>query len=408
MRFTQNRRRLNARFVMRTCSVLCFTGMAGNIAFSGQAWASPPEQSLYSFTGPDGYYPSGAPVLDRHGNLFGVTASGGEANNDGVVYELSPPSTSGQPWTYTQLYAFTGGTDGSGPVDALVLNKSGDLIGVTNKAGASGNGTVFELSPSKSGYTFQVLHAFTGTDGANPTHGVTLDQNGTAYGVTFGGGTAGNGVIYKLTPPAKKGAAWSFVKIHELTSADGTSGPYGLVTIKNGTLYGATHSGYGAIYRLRLSSRAFSVIYAFNGGADGAYPTSVTFDPNNVLVGATSGAGNSNKGTVYQLRQKDNAWIENTVASFDGQSCGEAFTNLYVATDGNYFGTANYPGCIFEVKISASGTSGKIISLDSELKSAAPLGGVAVNAKGDLFGTDSQGGTDLGGEVWEVLNAALH
>jgi uncharacterized repeat protein (TIGR03803 family) len=45
------------------------------------------EIDLHNFGGNDGYYPSGAPVLDANGNLYGTTQYGG--TGDGVVWEIA-------------------------------------------------------------------------------------------------------------------------------------------------------------------------------------------------------------------------------------------------------------------------------------------------------------------------------
>jgi uncharacterized repeat protein (TIGR03803 family) len=78
-------------------------------------------KSLYSFTNsPDGTTPYGAVVKDKSGNLFGTTSAGG-ASGFGTVYELSKSGKE------TVLYSFTGGADGSVPYADLVIDKSGNL-----------------------------------------------------------------------------------------------------------------------------------------------------------------------------------------------------------------------------------------------------------------------------------------
>jgi hypothetical protein len=78
--------------------------------------------------------------------LFGV--AGGDANNSGVIFELSQ---SGGSWLFSVLHTFTG-PDGIQP-NNLMLDGAGNLYGVANygdKAGCinqSGCGTVFKLSP---------------------------------------------------------------------------------------------------------------------------------------------------------------------------------------------------------------------------------------------------------------------
>ena len=50
--------------------------------------------------------------------------------------------------------------------------------------GTSGNGTVYELTPSGNGYTESVLYSFSGPDGADPYDGLVFDNKGNLFGTT--------------------------------------------------------------------------------------------------------------------------------------------------------------------------------------------------------------------------------
>jgi hypothetical protein len=65
---------------------------------------------LYSFSGTDGSSPSGV-TFGPSGVLYGTTWVGG-TNNDGVVFELVPP-TSGGSWTELTLLELDGTGDGA-------------------------------------------------------------------------------------------------------------------------------------------------------------------------------------------------------------------------------------------------------------------------------------------------------
>jgi uncharacterized repeat protein (TIGR03803 family) len=99
--------------------------------------------TLASFNGGNGASPYAGLVMDGSGNLYGTTSSGG-ASSDGTVFELAHGSG-----TPTTLASFNG-TNGSDPVAGLILDGSGNLYGATERGGASGDGTVFELSNSPS------------------------------------------------------------------------------------------------------------------------------------------------------------------------------------------------------------------------------------------------------------------
>lgn len=109
------------------------------------------ETVLYSFTGSaGGAFPSGNVVFDAEGNLYGTTFSGG-ADDFGTVFELTSSGTE------KVLYSFTGGTDGGAPQDGLVYDTHGNLYGVTftggnldghcSEGGGLGCGVVFKVTP---------------------------------------------------------------------------------------------------------------------------------------------------------------------------------------------------------------------------------------------------------------------
>jgi len=162
---------------------------------------------LYSFAGqPDGAYPGGTLLRDAHGNLYGTTAAGGTGNNAacgggcGTVFELS---SSGR---YRVLYNFRGTPDGSAPGN-LIQDSEGNFYGTTelggNPANFSGSGTVFKLTPAG---RETVLYTFTGgADGAYPLASLVMDKQGNLYGITEEGGASGFGslgfgTVFKVVP----------------------------------------------------------------------------------------------------------------------------------------------------------------------------------------------------------------
>ncbi|MGB8768039.1 MAG: choice-of-anchor tandem repeat GloVer-containing protein [Candidatus Korobacteraceae bacterium] len=88
--------------------------------------------------------PQGNLTLDQAGNLYG-TAFGGRYGN-GVVFQLAP---SGSGWVLDVLYSFEGGIDGANPYGPLIFDRRGDLYGATS-GGPGSSGTVFMLSGSGS------------------------------------------------------------------------------------------------------------------------------------------------------------------------------------------------------------------------------------------------------------------
>ncbi len=162
---------------------------------SGSDWT---ENTLYGFqSASDGGKPFGGLVFDDTGTLYGATSSGGPGSG-GTAYDLTPSNGS---WTFDVLYGFTSSAYQPGPYGSLTFDAAGNLYGTATKDGAHGAGSVFRLTPSGSGWTETDLYDFTGSsDGGVPYGNVLLDANGNLYGTASQGGTNGYGVIWEITP----------------------------------------------------------------------------------------------------------------------------------------------------------------------------------------------------------------
>ena len=185
-------------------------------ASPGSPWT---EMTLYNFAGlNDGMEPM-ALVAGDHGEFYGVAIYGGTYGN-GIVFMLQPPATPGNPWTETPLYSF-GQQEGDG-ADPIGITRAanGTIYGATLDLFAGHAGTIFELTPPVApggAWTETVLHRFgTGKDGCYPFFAPTIASDGSLYGTTYGTiiiitypGYAGDGTVFKLTPPATPGGAWT-------------------------------------------------------------------------------------------------------------------------------------------------------------------------------------------------------
>ena len=102
-------------------------------------------------------------------------------------------------------------------------------------------GIMFIATPATQAQTYKVIYNFTG--GAGPEAGVTMDARGNLYGTTFEGGSAGKGIVYKLT---NKNSTWVFTPLYAFAGGnDGALPQSGVVFGPNGTLYGTTTYGDG-------------------------------------------------------------------------------------------------------------------------------------------------------------------
>lgn len=159
----------------------------------GMAPARAGEIVLHSFIpNPHGAGPYASVCSGPAGKLYGTTAFGGRAGA-GVVYYVDAAGRE------TVVHSFTGSADGVAPFAGVTCDSAGNLYGTTYGGGSAGAGVVFKLDAT--GHE-AVLHSFTGgADGAGP-NAVIRDRAGNLYGTTSGGGSAGAGVVYKVTAGA--------------------------------------------------------------------------------------------------------------------------------------------------------------------------------------------------------------
>jgi len=308
----------------------------------------------------DGAGPEAGLVQATNGDLYGTTFVEGANGQGGTVFKITPSGT------LTTLYSFcsqSGCTDGAQPEAGLAQATNGDLYGTTAYGGASGDGTVFKITPSG---TLTTLYSFCSqggcTDGANPEAGLVQATNGGLYGTTEAGGANGAGTVFKITPSG------TLTTLHSFCSQSGcTDGAYpeaGLVQATNGDLYGTTNVG-----------GAYGGPYADSGG------------------------------TVFKISASGTL---TTLYSFCFQtSCGDgAFPagGLVQATDGNFYGTASY---------GEAGNDGSVFSLNVGLGpfvETQPTSG-KVGAAVKVLGTNLTGATGVtfngGAAVFTVVSPSL-
>jgi uncharacterized repeat protein (TIGR03803 family) len=128
------------------------------------------------------------------------------ASGCGTVFELKVDRTTatGYASTPTTLVSFNGGTDGLLPFGGLIADTQGNLFGTTSGLGSAGYGTVFEIktdSTTATGYasTPTTLVSFNGLDGAYPIQTLIADLHGNLFGTAESGGATGYGTVIEVT-----------------------------------------------------------------------------------------------------------------------------------------------------------------------------------------------------------------
>jgi len=327
-------------------------------AVSGGAWTL---ATLYSFVpyGVSGYVPISDLVKDQAGAFYGTTFVGGDSVcNCGGVYKLVPPTVTGGAWTESVIYNFKGGADGRLPaVAALALTSNGTLYGVTIRGGTWDNGVLYQLT-TKNGkaYTEKVLYSFgEAGDASTPNGPVTVDANGYIYGTAAQGGAFGQGSVYRYVPATKTHVAnESLLYSFGGSSTTGATPIGNLIFDSGGNLYGVTYEGGsggdGVVYSLAPSPTTWteSVLFTFskNSGTNPVAGLSWNHTNNNLYGTASSGNPNtSGDGTVFKMTPpavKGGAWTESTLYQFTYKVVGGYPTGVVTrdSKTGTLYGTA--------------------------------------------------------------------
>jgi uncharacterized repeat protein (TIGR03803 family) len=388
-----------------------------------------------------GVFPIGGLIFDAEGNLYGTTSIGG-TYRDGTVFELALNAQGA--WTEKVLHSFKydNGKDGSGPVGNLVMDKDGNLYGITISGGSVSScftgpcGVVFELTPAAGGnWNEKILHNFgQGKDGFDPVAGLVLDSAGNLYGTTqFGGNgpclgsfaVVGCGVVFELSPAAD--GSWTEKILHDFQGPDGFGPQAGLVLDAQGNLYGTTFygghnpicyrgGGFGCGNVFELTPKVGgqwieNVLHEFGIGNDGTLPEgNLVFDSSGNLYGTTLRGGVNGSGTVFELSPRTGGgWTEKVLHDFNqnGSDGYNVYAGVTLDVYGNLYGTTalggtgagcdgNGCGTAFELKPAASGAWVEYILYEFSLNQGTnPPSGLILDSYGNLYGVTEFGGTSL-------------
>ena len=365
---------------------------------------------------------------------------------------LSTPESYAQ--TFNILYNFTGGTDGSQPLNGVSMDAAGNLYGYTYIGGYTGHpatagndcypngcGIVYRLTKRDSNWIYTSVYNFIGgADGVSVAAPLTIGSDGAVYGTTRSGGTGcyhgpyggrGCGIVFKLAPT--EGGGWNESILYRFKGApDGEDAWSSPVTFDDqGNIYVSTVVGglYGNGTAIMLSPAPGeweeTILHNFHWPEDGAEPSGgMILDASGRIYGTTfeGGAGGGHCaycGTVYQLTQSDLGWTKRILYTFRGGADGETpiaslvfdhSGRLYGTTNGIYYPGNNHPpvgtgGCVF--MLTPSGDDWHFEVLHSFVASPGyPTGGpnsnLVLDAAGNIYGTTFEIGAYGSGSVFKL------
>jgi uncharacterized repeat protein (TIGR03803 family) len=399
----------NHRQAKQSCvAAMLLTMLVAAVMFAGVAVSAQAQTFtlLYSFQGVndnEGSYPLGL-VQGTNGYLYGATASGGNAGeiSSGTFFKMS---TSGTLKIICTFYNTGACRDAQAPSANLILGTNGSFYGLDLL------GQVFKIT---SGAKLTILY----TNSNNISRAsLALASNGDFYGTTVNGGTNNQGTIFKMTAAGELTTLYSFCAVVQNgVCADGAQPNYALVQGSDGNLYGTTSSGgsdgvndgYGTIFKITLTG-TLTTLYSFPGYTP---PSSALVQGADGNFYGTTAAGGSGKyspgGTFFTVTSGGNLTTLYSFCNLENCADGEQPTNIYLATDGNFYGITwfggvnnNDQGTIFQ--ITPSGTLTTLHNFDGTDGSGPNGGGTLMqDTNGTFFGTMQEGGSGSDGTIFSL------
>jgi len=313
-------------------------------------------------------------------------------------------------------YSLNGAPNATNPGGTVVNDPSGSLYSTTQAGGSwnapFGNGTVFKMTKTPQGYSEGVIYSFGSViaDGSEPVAGPIIDGSGDLFGTTFGGGAgcgvSGCGTVYELQPTL---SGYAETVLHRFAGESDGSGPLaGLCSDRRGNLFGTTFYDGGGAYELMPTKTgyAFRAIYSFgaSGPNDGNSPQGslLVDEVTGTLYGTTSAGGAYGRGTAFRLTPSPTGYLEDVLYSFAGADGDSPLGKLAFDSTGALYGTTFAGGSFglgtaFKLTPTATGYSESVMhSFAGKLDGQNPASALVFDGKGGLYGTTTAGGSPPG------------
>jgi uncharacterized repeat protein (TIGR03803 family) len=247
--------------------------------------------NVHSFDAQGGNSPYGGLTEAQNGRLYGLTYAGGSANS-GVLYEFDPVEEK-----YNRKADFTG-SNGILPAGELIQAEDGCIYGLAVRGGDQDRGTLFRYDIARNKLT--KLWDFKNADGIFPYGGIIETAPGVFYGMTSEGGAYNKGTIFKFTL-----ADSNLVPVAAFDSVNTGYGPRGSLIEYHGRLFGLTYGGgsnkNGVLFEYDPSTGSLTKRVDFENITRGRYPYgSLTVGMNNKLYGITFMGGVNGDGVIFE------------------------------------------------------------------------------------------------------------
>jgi uncharacterized repeat protein (TIGR03803 family) len=224
--------------------------------------------------------------------------------------------------------------------------------------------------------------------------------------------------------------AQTFSMIYQFPGGPLGASPWaGMVMGRDGNLYGTTFTGgagpcpgyfggptgCGTVFRFNPSTGRYTVLYQFTGGTDGGSPAApLLIAPDGTLYGSTVGGGEAGCvgelpepgcGVVFHLQPRatpprnvlENYWVETPIYTFGGSDGNGPLGDLATDQSGDIYGStagggSENQGVVFKLTPSNGAWTESILHNFIGGRDGASPNGVTLGPAGNVYGTTEDGG----------------
>jgi uncharacterized repeat protein (TIGR03803 family) len=314
--------------------------------------------------------------------------------------------------TYTALYSL--GSNANDPLNPAAIGlisqgRDGNLYTTSQGGGSHASGSAFVFTPAGSITRLFDFSAYSNPTG--PWSGLTMGTNGNFYGTTSSGGTHGAGTVFITTPTGSTTFPYNFT-----AGADDGAPEAAPVLGLDGNLYGTATEIYagtnGVAYKITPAGK-LTVIHTFDY-THGSTPYQLILGLDGYFYGVTRAGGTSGFGVIYRMSKGGMVKVLHNFTGYPndgnlpvGTLAQDKNGTLYGTT---YLGGSKNTGTVF--KISPAGTGYAVLhNFDRSIDindGANPLSGPTVGTDGNLYGNTNAGGSKNAGSLFKITPAGAY
>jgi uncharacterized repeat protein (TIGR03803 family) len=326
--------------------------------------------------------------------FWGMTSLGGEFEQ-GNIYK-----TDGNGENFNPIHHFQLNT-GVKPQGSMILASNGNLFGMTLGGGTYNNGVLFELNPDTNGYMVRVN--FDGEISGSAPFGTLMQaSDGLIYGTTTYGSIDDGGVIFAYNPETTE-----FEVLWELDDITGKNPRGYMIQASDGKLYGMAElggmNGCGTIFSYDMVNDTCEDVFDFDT-INGMRPYgSLTEASDGKLYGMVTFGGVYEDGVIFKFDPETKDYTK--IMDFGHPDGRFPYGSLLEVQEGVFYGLTfrggnNDNGVLFSYDFMNDVYTKKIDFIDS-LQGKNPYSTLMPATNGKLYGTALYGGVNDQGVLFE-------